>query len=147
MEPTIDPVARWIAACRLVRGQWSVRLELRGPAGAPAGEFCAREDLELPLEEQERLWALWTRRREMGPFERLGIAPTDDDAAIRRAYLAACRRLHPDRYFGKRIGPFAAVLVDLFDDARAAHETLADPRRRAHHLAGLAPAGGREATA
>lgn len=149
MQPSIDPVARWIAACRLVRGRWSVRLELRGgPTGGEHGaEFRARDDLDLPRDEQEWLWGQWLRRGELDPFERLGIAPTDDVAAIRRAYLAACWRLHPDRYFGKRVGPFAAVLVDLFDDARAAHDELADPRRRAHYLAVLAAEGGREATA
>ena len=48
------------------------------------------------------------------------------------------RLVHPDRYFGKRLGSFAAVLVELCDEARAAYEVLADPERRAKYLLGRA---------
>jgi hypothetical protein len=127
-----EPVARWLTACRCVGGRWSVRLELRG-----GGEPRLRDDLDLDRDEQRRLLELWSRRDQVGHFERLGLAPTGDAAAIRRAYLETCRRLHPDRYYGKRIGPFAAILVELFDRARASAEFLADPRRRARYLAAL----------
>ena len=86
--------------------------------------------------------ALWLRGERVSPFERLGLAPTGDDAAIRRAYLETCRQLHPDRYYGKRIGAFAAILPELFDRARASAVFLADPRRRSRYLAELAAAGG-----
>lgn len=124
----VDPVARWLSACRCVRGRWSVRLELhRQPH--------ERDDLDLPRAEQQRLLAQWVCRDRTGPFERLGLAPTDDEAAIRRAWHDTCRRLHPDRHYGKRVGPFADIMVDLFELARAAYSELADPRRRALHLA------------
>lgn len=99
-------------------------------------------DLDLASDEQERLLALWQRRERVGYFERLGLEPTDDAVAIRRAYHDTCRRLHPDRYYGKRLGRFAAILVDLFDRARLAAEFLAEPRRRALYLAELAHAAG-----
>jgi hypothetical protein len=131
-----DPVVRWLAACRCVGGRWSVRLELRGDRPQPC------DDLDLSRDEQQRLLALWARRDRAGHFERLGLAPTHDDAAIRRAYLETCRRLHPDRYYGKRIGGFAAILAELFDRARSSAEFLADPRRRARYLVELAAAAG-----
>ena len=124
-DTPVDPVARWLAACRLVDRSLSVRLELRGRAGGPEPSA----DIDLPLVEQRRLLALWERRDRMDPFEVLGLAPTDDPAAIRRAYLETCRRLHPDRHYGKRLGAFEAVLADLFDRARAAHDALVSPRR------------------
>jgi hypothetical protein len=124
----VDPVARWLSACRCVRGQWSVRLELRGTPHE-------RDDLDLSRAEQQRLLAQWACRDRVGPFERLGLAPTDDEAAIRRAWHDTCRRLHPDRHYGKRVGPFAEIMVELFELARAAYSELTDPRRRAQHLA------------
>lgn len=127
-----DPVARWLTACRCVGGRWSVRLELRR-----GGEPRVRDDLDLDRDEQRRLLELWSRRDGVCHFERLGLAPTGDAAAIRRAYLDTCRQLHPDRYYGKRIGEFAAILAELFDRARASAEFLADPRRRARYLAAL----------
>jgi hypothetical protein len=129
-----DPVARWLAACRCVAGRWSVRLELRGGPRVS-------DDLDLPRDEQDRLLDLWARRDQIGHFERLGLAPTGDDAAIRRAWLETCRHLHPDRYYGKRLGGFAAILAELFDRARASAEFLADPRRRGRYLTELEVAG------
>lgn len=132
---TSDPVALWLAACRCVAGRWSVRLELRG--GGPR----VSDDLDLARDEQQRLLALWERRDQVCHFERLGLAPTGDSAAIRRAYLDTCRHLHPDRYYGKRIGAFAAILAELFDRARVSAEFLGDPRRRARYLTQLKAAG------
>lgn len=131
LSTPVDPVARWIAACRCVRGRWSVRLDLRR-AGADLRE---RDDVDLSRAEQQSLLAEWVRRDRTGPFERLGLAPTDDVAAIRRAWHDTCRRLHPDRHYGKRTGPFAEIMVELFELARAAYSELLDPRRRAQHLA------------
>lgn len=97
--------------------------------------------LEIPLAEQRWLIDLWSRGERLTHFQRLGLAPTGDPAAIRRAYLATCRRLHPDRYYGKHIGRFAGLLVDLFHRARAAQVYLGDPRRCARYLAQLIAAG------
>lgn len=131
----VDPVARWLSACRCVRGRWSVRLDLRARRGGGGPDLSERDDLDLSRAEQQRLLELWTRRDRTDPFERLGLAPTDDEAAIRRAWHDSCRRLHPDRHYGKRIGPFAEIMVELFELARAAYSELADPRRRAQLLA------------
>lgn len=98
-------------------------------------------DLEMAQAEQRWLVGLWSCGDRLTHFERLGLAPTCDQAAIRRAYLAVAQRLHPDRYYGKHIGRFAAVLVELFHRARAAQTYLADPRRCARYLGQLAQAG------
>lgn len=133
-DTPVDPVARWLAACRCVGGKWSVRLELRRPS---RDEPRLRDDVDLTRDEQQRLLALWHGRDRMTHFERLGVAPTADVATIRRAYHDTCRRLHPDRYYGKRLGVYAAILAELFDRARVAHDTLVEPRRRAQYLARL----------
>ena len=95
----------------------------------------------MPLAEQRWLVELWLRGDRMTHFQRLGLAPTCDQALIRRAYLGVAQRLHPDRYYGKHIGRFAGVLVELFHRARAARIYLADPRRCARYVGQLTEAG------
>lgn len=101
----------------------------------------SQAELEIPLDEQRWLLELAAYGDRLTHFQRLGLAPTVDQAAIRRAYLMTCQRLHPDRYYGKHIGRFAALLVDLFHRARVAQAYLADPRRCARYVALLAAAG------
>lgn len=110
-------------------------------------ELRLRDDLEIPLAEQRWLIELWVRGERLTHFQRLGLAPTIDQAAIRRAYLTACQRLHPDRYYGKHIGRFAPLLVELFHRAHVAQAYLADPRRCARYVAQLAAAGHADAAA
>lgn len=129
---------RWLAQCQGGPQGLQLRLDqLRLEDRLPR----LSESLEIPPAEQRWLLELWALGDRLTHFQRLGLAPTLDQGAIRRAYLATCQRLHPDRYYGKRIGRFAGVLVDLFHLARAAHVYLADPRRCAWYLGQLAAAG------
>lgn len=141
-----DALIQWLLECRLVgdgartRSKLTLRLDAVDLAGRPP-----RVDptLDIPVAEQQGLLDLWTRGAALTHFQQLGLAPTTDQAEIRRAYLLTCQRLHPDRYFGRRIGAFAGVLVDLFHRAHAAQAYLADPRRCAHYLRQLHAAGHR----
>jgi hypothetical protein len=130
----------WLQQCQPGgRGLIKLRLDL-----LPFGEDALprlSEAVEVPLAEQRWLLELWALGDRLTHFQRLGLTPTLEQGAIRRAYLATCQRLHPDRYYGKHIGRFAGVLVDLFHRAHAAHVYLADPRRCAWYLAQLAAAG------
>jgi hypothetical protein len=130
---------RWLAMCQPGPRGLKLRLDLLrlGEDRLPR----LSESLEIPLAEQRWLLELWAMGDRLTHFQRLGLAPTLDQSAIRRAYLTTCQRLHPDRYYGKHIGRFAGVLVDLFHLARAAHVYLADPRRCAWYLGRLAAAG------
>lgn len=130
---------RWLAQCQAGPRGLTLRLDLLALGGDALPRLS--ESLEIPLAEQRWLLELWALGDRLTHFQRLGVAPTLDQGAIRRAYLATCQRLHPDRYYGKRIGRFAGVLVDLFHLARAAHVYLADPRRCAWYLGQLAAAG------
>lgn len=134
-------LVRWLLACQPGPRGLELRLDR-----LPLGEHALprpSEALEIPLAEQRWLLELWGHGDQLTHFQRLGLAPTIDAAAIRRAYLATCQRLHPDRYYGKRIGRFAGVLVDLFHRAHAAQAYLADPRRCAWYIGQLAAAGHR----
>lgn len=133
-------IVQWLLECRRTRGRTGLRLDsLRLGGRVPRLD----SDLDIPIAEQRRLLQVWSRGDALTHFQRLGMVPTTDPLEIRRAYLATCQRLHPDRYYGRRIGPFAGVLVDLFHRTHAAQAFLADPQRCARYLRELAAAGHR----
>jgi hypothetical protein len=133
-------IVEWLLACRRTRGRTHLRLDLLGIAGRlPRLD----PDLDIPLTEQRQLLQLWSRGDHCTHFQRLGMMPTTDPGEIRRAYLATCQRFHPDRWYGRRIGTFAGVLLDLIHRAHAAQVFLADPQRCAGYLRELAAAGHR----
>src|SRR5688572_18007408 len=98
----------------------------------PVAENDTRIDpaVNVPIERQRRLLALRDRLRHIGHFEILGLEPIDDIRVIRRAYHLVSREFHPDSYYGKDLGPYRAVLDDLFRRARSSYEFLLDPPRR-----------------
>jgi hypothetical protein len=69
---------------------------------------------ELPDELKARIIRLHRRLKKLGPYEMLGLEKDAARADIKRAYYAASKELHPDRYFGKDLGPFREKLGDIF---------------------------------
>ncbi len=57
-----------------------------------------------------------------------------DKKAIKRAYFKLSKELHPDRFFGKNIGPYRERLSKIFQSVKAAYELLSDDARRAAYL-------------
>ena len=94
-------------------------------------------DSPIPEDEQRLLLGLVARGDKLSAFDLLGIPPTNDERTIRRAYLRASRHFHPDRYYGKDLGPFGPMLADLFERSRRAYQALLDPARRAAYLRAL----------
>jgi tetratricopeptide (TPR) repeat protein len=94
-------------------------------------------DLALPIDEQRWLLALQDRLPDLTHFDLLELLPTTDARAIRRAYHALSRRLHPDAYYGKAVGPFRDAMARLFERASRAYEDLMDDERRHAYVADL----------
>jgi hypothetical protein len=69
---------------------------------------------DLPDELKARIIRLHRRLKKLGPHEMLGLEKEAARAEIKRAYYAASKELHPDRYFGKELGPFREKLGDIF---------------------------------
>ncbi len=82
------------------------------------GEAVPPADLieghDLPVETKRRIIRLCQRLRKLDPHELLGVSEHADKAAIKRAFAAASKELHPDRYYGKDLGPFRAKLAKIF---------------------------------
>jgi hypothetical protein len=48
------------------------------------------------------------------PHELLGVPGDADAATVKRAFAAASKELHPDRYFGKDLGRYRERLAQIF---------------------------------
>lgn len=133
-------LVEWLRTCRRTGGRTYLCLDLLGIRGR-----LPRIDpsLDIPPAQQRQLLQLWARGEQYTHFQHLGMLPTTDPGEIRRAYLATCQRFHPDRWYGRRIGAFEDILLDLFHRAHAAQAFLSDPQRCAAYLRELAAAGHR----
>jgi hypothetical protein len=69
---------------------------------------------ELPDELKGRIIRLHRRLKKLTPHEMLGLPKDAERNEIKRAYYGASKELHPDRYFGKELGPFREKLGDIF---------------------------------
>jgi curved DNA-binding protein CbpA len=100
----------------------------QGPA--PAGLPAVDPALEMDVEAQREVLAFAARLGR--PYhEILGVARDADARAIKKAYFALSKRLHPDRYFRRQIGPFAPLVEACFKKLLEAYELLSDPQTRA----------------
>jgi curved DNA-binding protein CbpA len=116
---------RWVAAGVL---------ELGEPAGQPlraipSAVAAADPSLDLSVEAQERILAFETRLDR--PYhEILGVPRNADAKIVKRAYFELSKEFHPDRYFRRDLGPFAARLARVFARIAEAYELLSDPTTR-----------------
>jgi curved DNA-binding protein CbpA len=118
---------RWVAEGLVVV---EARAPTRGRGGARAAAAGLDPSLDLPLEIQERVIAFEAKLS--APYhEVLGVPVDADERAIKRAYFQLCKVFHPDRYFRRNLGPFAARLDRIFKKLVLAYELLLDPATRA----------------
>jgi curved DNA-binding protein CbpA len=64
-------------------------------------------------------------------YELLGVPRDADKKALKRAYFGLAATVHPDRHFGKKLGPYKAKMEVLFTRITIAFEVLSDPKARA----------------
>lgn len=86
--------------------------------------------VEIAIDEQRRILGLADGMDELSQFEFLGLQPTHDMRAIKRAFHETSRRLHPDTYYGRELGPFREILAELFRRAKMSYAELRDPEVR-----------------
>ncbi|MBV1859920.1 MAG: J domain-containing protein [Nannocystaceae bacterium] len=90
------------------------------------GRDDPRVDSGSPIDVERQRWilAMADGHESMSQFEILGILPTHDTKAIKRAFHDASRGLHPDAYHGRDLGAFRPILASLFREAKAAYGEL-----------------------
>jgi curved DNA-binding protein CbpA len=92
------------------------------------------DGLEVTAEQARRIDEFFASLATRDAFELLEIGRTSDKKEIKRAYFKLSKELHPDRFFGKNIGPYRERLSKIFQSIKAAYELLNDDARRTAYL-------------
>ena len=98
----------------------------------PTAEVC-----ELDAETQKAIRELDAKVLLTDHYGRLGIERGAEKKAVKRAYFALAAKMHPDRFFGKKLGPLKPVVDRVFRLVTEAHDTLVDANKRAAYDAAL----------
>jgi hypothetical protein len=87
-------------------------------------------DLQLTVDQaraiDEKLAEVHTRNA----FDLLGLPRGCDKKEIKRAYFKLSKEFHPDRFYGKNLGPYRERLATIFQAIKAAFDLLSDDERR-----------------
>ena len=139
---------RWVAEGIVVLNSGKGRI---APASPPPNERDSAAlaamphdvdpSLEIAVEVQQRIFEFEAKLAR--PYhEILGVAADADRKALRKAYFALSKELHPDRFFRRNVGPFGKRLERIFGKIVEAYELLSDPMARTEIERSLAAAGG-----
>jgi curved DNA-binding protein CbpA len=74
-------------------------------------------------------------------YELLDTPINADAKTVRRAYHRISKEFHPDRYYGKNLGPFKARLEEIFQRIKDAFAVLGDEDKAAAYGATLRGGG------
>ena len=96
------------------------------------------EGIDLEPAHQIQILDLWKRASEADHYALLGVERTVDKKAIKRAYFELAAKVHPDKFFRKKLGGFKLRMETIFGKITEAHETLTSKEHRAEYDAYLA---------
>lgn len=92
---------------------------------ATAEELAAlAEDNDLDEKERRRILAMARLAHGRDPHALLGVPPAADARMLKLSYFQLSKEIHPDRYYGKRLGSFAARMSMVFEAASRAYSRL-----------------------
>lgn len=86
-------------------------------------------DLDLGDTERRTVLAM-ARRIGQDPWTVLGVPKGTAVSELKKVYFRLSKEVHPDRYYGKRLGPMAEVLSAVFEAVRRAYTTLTDAKKQ-----------------
>ena len=91
-----------------------------------ADEMLAMNEPDLELTTQERLMILALRRivDRHDPHMMLGVSQGADPKQLKRAYFRLSKDIHPDRYYGQKLGSFRDKLATVFESVSRAYARL-----------------------
>ncbi len=97
-----------------------------------------QSDSDLSAEERAAIEDA-ERKAQGTHWETLGIVGYPSTVEVKRAYFNASKLVHPDRFYGKNLGSYAARLQALFGKVKRAHDVLVDPEQREKYAAQFPP--------
>ena len=95
------------------------------PAATPKPEA---EVLDLDEATRQRILSATEMLRAGRVLDLLGVAPGSGRVELKRAYYGLAKEFHPDRFYGRKLGPFGPMLSEVFEAAAQAIKTLLDQR-------------------
>jgi curved DNA-binding protein CbpA len=104
----------------------------------PEDDPLLAEDVDLGRDQKRAIVAKHRSLANASYFDVLEVAPDADRRTLKAAYRRLSKEFHPDRFFGKRLGSFKAMLAEIFDLASSALEVLSDAEKREVYVASLA---------
>ena len=125
-------------------------------AGGGAGDGNPpelNEDVDLDMERRRYILDAYAQLDRINHYALLGVNRAADRNAVKAAYFRLAGLVHPDRYFGKRLGTYKPKMELLFTRITAAYETLSKAKTREEYDARLGQmeahdhASGRQAVA
>ena len=94
-------------------------------------------DVVLTDAQKRRVLAM---RRTIGRadfFELFDLGRDANNRQLKRAYFRLSKEFHPDRFYGKRLGPFEGWMAEVFEHLTNAFEVLSHPSKRDDYIARL----------
>lgn len=88
------------------------------------------EDTDLKPEIRKQIRFTHGRLQELNMFELLEVSPFDDFKKIRASFFKKSKEYHPDRYYGKKLGPYKEMMEEVFKQTRAAYKLLENEEKR-----------------
>jgi curved DNA-binding protein CbpA len=137
-------LAGWVAAGLVqVDPEKPALIPARGGAAPDAAAPDLRAvdpSLDLPVELQREILAFDARLAGATHHEILGVERQSDPRDVKRAYFQLSKQFHPDRYFRRSVGDYAARLDRIFRHVALAYELLSDPTTRIELERAMEPA-------
>ncbi|MBI5508883.1 MAG: DnaJ domain-containing protein [Deltaproteobacteria bacterium] len=109
-------------------------LAAAGPGAATDGaaaDPALSEVCDLSPDERARILKADRTFPTLSHWEVLGLSGAPQTVDVKRAYFAASKAYHPDRYFGRDLGSFRERLDRIFRRLKVAYDVLLDEKQRA----------------
>jgi hypothetical protein len=103
--------------------------DLTLPGATPVEIAALREDIVLDETSRRRILAMARLADGRDPWALLGVPVGADPRHLKRAYFKLSKDIHPDRYYGQRLGSFGARLPSVFEALSRAYARLISPDR------------------
>jgi curved DNA-binding protein CbpA len=94
-------------------------------------------DVDLERDHRRQVLDLFYDLDDLDHYTLLGLTREADKKSIKRAYYDLAAKLHPDRFFRKKLGSFKSKMEVVFARITSAHDTLTDKQAKADYDAYL----------
>ncbi len=105
----------------------------------PSRDEELAEDVDLDPDRRRYVLEVFDQLKSLSYYELLRVPRDADKKAIKRAYFDLVGLVHPDRYFGKKLGSYKPKMEAIFVNVTKAYETLLSKDGRAKYDATLRP--------